>query len=67
MSILEFSPNLTLVKHLTKRELFAALAMQGMLATNGKRISDMAEFAVVCADELLKELNKPVEQVNDGR
>jgi hypothetical protein len=46
---------------LTKREYFAALAMQGILA--GKIQSDstmVAEFAIECADELIESLNVPI-------
>ena len=45
---------------LTKRELFAAMAMQGLLANNS-RDSDFKGFAndsIKFADELLKELEK---------
>lgn len=40
---------------LTKRELFAAMAMQGLLAFQGQKISpsDVANDAVVNADALL--------------
>lgn len=42
---------------MTKREMFAMAAMQGILA-NGKVLSDdaIAEYALECADELLKKL-----------
>lgn len=55
---------------LTKRELFAAMAMQGMLAqvddnsnptTWEGNPSNMARIAVTCADALLAELAKPQE------
>ena len=46
---------------LTKRELFAAMALQGMLA-NPERIGDKdsgyADYAVHLADALINELNK---------
>jgi hypothetical protein len=45
---------------LTKRELFAAMAMQGLLAnpaTDGT-YSQIADDAVVYADQLIKELNQ---------
>ena len=48
---------------LTKREYFAGLAMQGILAspeqyslTNGAK--DVARTAIDCADELLKQLDQ---------
>ncbi|GAB6121106.1 hypothetical protein [Dysgonomonas termitidis] len=44
---------------LTKRELFAAMAMQGILAD--PEVSDAikaSSFAVKCADALINELNK---------
>jgi hypothetical protein len=46
---------------LTKREYFAALAMQGILA--GKIQTDdilVAEYAVMYADNLIESLNVPV-------
>ena len=51
---------------LTKREHFAAIAMQGMLAhdhwrggsQSGKYKTDLAEYAVSFADALIAELNK---------
>jgi hypothetical protein len=48
-------------KGLTKREYFAALAMQGILA--GKIQTDsilVAEYAVMYADNLIESLNVPV-------
>ena len=44
---------------LTKREYFAGLAMQGILAnpsTNSARNVIIADVAITCADELLKQL-----------
>lgn len=48
---------------LTKRELFAGMAMQGMLAQETEEftfgdIQNLAEQAVKRADALIKELNK---------
>jgi hypothetical protein len=49
---------------LTKREYFAALAMQGVLSHNSKysptpnQAADIAMYAVQIADGLLKELDK---------
>lgn len=51
---------------LTKREQFAAMALQGMLS-NGEMVDIMSEpcaktcasFAIQCADALLYELDKP--------
>jgi hypothetical protein len=45
---------------LTKREYFAAMAMQGLISdsTNVSRPDIIAEFAVQYADELLKQLEK---------
>ena len=49
---------------LTKREYFAGLAMQGMLANNSIMTAtqfdrkSLAEDAVWCADELLKQLEQ---------
>lgn len=49
-------------KDLTKRELFAAMAMQGLLSDYNQHdmtdYKDFAHDAVMCADALLKELNK---------
>lgn len=48
---------------LTKRELFAAMAMQGLLSTgaNWFESQDGAHFSVKWADDLLAELAKPQE------
>ena len=45
---------------LTKREYFAAMAMQGLLAGAGKDLpyADFAEQAVNCADAIIEQLNK---------
>lgn len=43
---------------ITKRELFAALAMYGIIST-GRPF--MAQDAIVCADTLIKELEKTSE------
>ena len=43
---------------LTKRELFAAMAMQGMLATNPQFEGSTSENAVKLADKLIDALNK---------
>lgn len=43
---------------LTKRELFAAMAMQGVIASDSLHPDDNAAFAVQQADLLLKELAK---------
>ena len=42
---------------LTKRELFATMAMQGILSCNSV-VQDTAGWAVKYADALIKELNK---------
>lgn len=45
------------VEYLTKREMFAAMAMQGLLAGNVTSISiDAGRYAVQYADALLAEL-----------
>ncbi len=52
------------VNGLTKRELFAAMAMQGLLSNlaslrrEGFRDSDIREFAIFNADALIAELAK---------
>lgn len=43
---------------LTKREYFAAVALQGLLADPSARIDEAAEYAVKAADELINLLNK---------
>jgi hypothetical protein len=43
---------------LTKRELMAAMAMQGILANNLDNPSMVANDSVRCADALLEELGK---------
>ena len=43
---------------LTKREMFAMAAMQGLLAHQNRAISDAAELSVLCADALLKQLEQ---------
>ena len=51
---------------LTKRELFAAMAMQGYTANTIFHQDNMAQWCVKCADALLAELAKPkVEVKND--
>ena len=46
---------------MTKRELFAAMAMQGCIGFNGGHAETMAERSVQYADALLAELAKEVE------
>ena len=43
---------------LTKREYFAAMAMQGLLANDSCLITSKARDAVKAADALIEELNK---------
>ena len=45
----------------TKRELFAAMAMQGILAhgTYGPQLVEVASESIIAADALLAELAKP--------
>ena len=44
---------------LTKREYFAAMALQGLLAGNASdSIEDASKYAVKAADALIEELNK---------
>ena len=60
----------TPIEFLTKREYFAAMAMQGMLA-NRDIINDSMEStpieytAVVLADQLIKELNTESDEGNE--
>ena len=47
---------------LTKREYFAALAMQGFASSNPNiSFGEQAKWAVISADNLIKELNKKAE------
>ena len=51
---------------LTKRELFAAMAMQGILSdVNFLDFNDASKRAVRCADLLLKELDRPKNDTNE--
>ena len=51
---------------LTKREMFAAMAMQGLCSVPGLfDVRTMARDAVRCADALLAELAKPTEAAHD--
>ena len=45
-------------ERLTKREYFAAMAMQGLLANDSGLITSKARDAVKAADALIEELNK---------
>ena len=57
--ILDMNQNLSNLIGLTKREYFAGLAMQGLLANDSHaylKNDDVAEWAVKIADELLKQL-----------
>jgi len=46
------------ISTLTKRELFAAMAMQGCIANGDDNRDVISIFSVKCADSLLEELNK---------
>lgn len=46
------------IEGLTKREYFAAMAMQGIFSTNRILIDSNIEMAVKVADALIAELNK---------
>jgi outer membrane protease len=46
-------------KGLTKREYFAAMAMQGYITNAGYSIDEDARLAVQAADALIKALNEP--------
>jgi len=59
-TLLRWEPH---VQHgLTKREYFAAMALQGLLAEGNKHksniIAEIAEIAVEAADLIIEELNK---------
>ena len=53
-------PVMTITGGLTKREYYASLCMQGLISNSANKASDfeIARVAVVCADALIKELNK---------
>ena len=56
------NPNSTVTHGLTKREYFAAMVLQGLLASSFRSptsyIESNAEYAVTYADALIAELNK---------
>lgn len=61
LEIEKYPPNNGIIKFLglTKREYFAGLAMQGMLANsslNNLKEETVAEISVLCADKLLENL-----------
>jgi len=53
---IEYSDNYS--NGLTKREYFAAMALQGLLANNNKEYAYCVISAVEFADDLINELNK---------
>lgn len=56
----EFGSGKSLFSGLSKRELIAAMAMQGILEhpdSGGQPYSDICKRSVICADELLKQLS----------
>jgi hypothetical protein len=62
-----FNPNFSYQTGLTKREYFAALAMQGLLSNSAmmnyselitRTKSQLAQMAISSADALINELNK---------
>jgi hypothetical protein len=55
---IRYDDNPTVGYVLTKREYFAALAMQGILTKNNSTKEVIAEMAVEHADALIKALNK---------
>jgi hypothetical protein len=55
-----FPHNGSFAQGLTKRELFAAMAMQGLLASPCPSGAEQVN-AVICADKLIEELNKDEE------
>jgi hypothetical protein len=52
-------PGNQLIQGLTKREYFAAMAMQGYITNAGYSIDEDARLAVQAADALIKALNEP--------
>lgn len=57
---------------LTKREYFAAMAMQGIIGARTGFMVDcgtdnFATWAVQCADRLIEELNKPAISAEEGK
>ena len=57
INIVEYNNNY-ISTGLTKREYFAAMALQGLLAT-GDYQAQIAKDAIYWADALIEELNKP--------
>lgn len=60
---IESSPSFVSNKGLSKREYFAAIAMQGVLTNPPAQITtnDIPKLAVKMADALIKALNTPTE------
>lgn len=56
---------------LSKRELFAAMAMQGFIAANLQGIpmsgEELSRRSLACADDLIKGLNKPKGETDENR
>lgn len=48
--------------NLSKREYFAAMAMQGLLADSNVVLENAGEMAIIAADALIAELNKETEK-----
>jgi hypothetical protein len=47
-------------KSISKREYFAAMAMQGLVTDKSITYDTVAEFSIKMADRLISELNKPL-------
>lgn len=52
---------------LTKREYFAAMAMQGLLATNGSYFPDTQNFGELTAIASVKYANALIKALNEGK
>lgn len=51
-----------MTKELTKREYFAAMAMQGLIVNRGADVGILVDYAIRFADALIAELEKERER-----
>jgi len=58
MTELQTGESSLMIQGLTKREYFAAMAMQGLVTDSNLTYDTVAEFSVMMADKLISELNK---------
>ena len=65
--ITEQQSDYSYMQGLTKRELFAAMALQGLVSRMNGSVEDDVYAAVKAADALIEELNKNKGEENDPR